>query len=269
MKLPNLRLCRSILFLPASNPRAIEKARELAADMIVLDCEDSVKPEDKQAARTAAVEAAQTGFAGRLTAIRMNGRGTPWYGEDLVAFRTSRADFLIVPKADHRAHVHDVRTVTGKPVLAMIETAAGVLNAAAITHEADALIAGTNDLSVDLGLPPGWGREGLVHSLQSIVLAARAAGIAAFDGVYNKLDDDDELARQCEQGKSYGFDGKSLIHPNQIETTNRIFGPSAEEVEAAERLIQASTGGAERFEGRMIETLHVDQARAVLAKARR
>ena len=268
MLLPNLRLCRSLLFLPASNPRAIEKAKGLAADMVVLDCEDAVKPEDKVAARHAAVEAARSGFSGRLTAIRMNGRDTPWYGEDIVAFRASGADVLILPKAEDRQHVHDVAKLTAKPLLAMIETAAGVLNAVAIAPVTNALIAGTNDLSADLGLPPGAGREGLAHSLQMVVLAARAAGIAAFDGVHNKLEDEEGLARQCEEGKAYGFDGKSLIHPNQIETANRIFGPTEAEVQAAEKLIAAATGGAQRFDGRMIEALHVEQARRVLARAR-
>ncbi len=269
MPLPQLRLCRSVLFLPASNPRAIEKARALQADMIVLDCEDAVKPDDKAVARKAAVEAAEEGFAGRVTAIRMNGRGTPWYDEDADAFRSSRADVLVLPKADGRHDVEDARMRTEKPILAMVETAAGVLNSAEIARAAEALVAGTNDLSADLGLPLGVGRQGLMHSLQMVVLAARVAGIAAFDGVYNKLDDGEGLARQCEEGKAFGFDGKSLIHPGQIETANRIFGPSIAEVEAAERLIAAATGGAERFEGRMIETLHVDQARALLAKARR
>jgi citrate lyase subunit beta/citryl-CoA lyase len=268
MLLPDLRLCRSILFLPASNPRAVEKAHDLGADMVVLDCEDAVKPDDKEGARASAVEVSRTGFAGRLTAIRMNGRGTPWHEEDIAAFRESNADVLIIPKAEKAEHVRAAAQQAGKPLLAMIETASGVLNAAAIAHETAGLLAGTNDLSADLGLPLAVGRAGLAHSLQMVILAARAAGIAAFDGVYNKLDDADGLARQCEEGKAFGFDGKSLIHPSQIDVANRIFGPADEEIEAAERLIAAATGGAQRFEGRMIETLHVEQARAVLAKAR-
>jgi (3S)-malyl-CoA thioesterase len=144
-----------------------------------------------------------------------------------------------------------------------------VLAAAAIAPGTGALIAGTNDLAADLAIPSGSGRAGLAHSLQTVVLAARAAGIAAFDGVYNKLEDDDGLVEQCREGRAFGFDGKSLIHPNQIETANRIFGPSEEEIEAAERLIAAAGGGAERYEGRMIEAMHVDQARALLARAGR
>jgi (3S)-malyl-CoA thioesterase len=132
-----------------------------------------------------------------------------------------------------------------------------------------ALIAGTNDLAANLGIPQDAGRTGMSVSLQRIVLAARAEGIAAFDGVYNKLEDDEGLATQCREGRAFGFDGKSLIHPSQIETANRLFGPSDEELDAAARLVEAATGGAERFEGRMIEALHVEQARSVLARGRR
>lgn len=269
MDIASLRLCRSLLFLPASSPRAIEKARELEADMIVLDCEDAVKQEDKAAARAAAVEALGQDFGGRPVAIRINAMGSRWFGEDAIAFRDSRARIVIVPKAESVQQVHDIGQLLQKPLLAMIETAAGVIHAAQIAPHTRALIAGTNDLSADLELPAGAGRTPLMHSLQAIVLAARAARVAAFDGVYNGLDDNEGLARQCEEGRSFGFDGKSLIHPNQISTANRIFGPSEAEIEAAERLIAASTGGAERFEGKMVESLHVDQARALLRKARR
>ena len=265
----DLRLCRTILFLPASNPRAIAKARELPADMIVLDLEDAVRPEDKASARAAAREALREGFGGRPVAIRVNVIGSAWYGEDVVAIRHSGADYAILPKAETHRQVHDTKVLVEIPVLAMIETARGVLAAASIAPGSAGLIAGTNDLAADLGLPPGAGRSGLSHSLQAVVLAARAAGVAAFDGVYNRLEDDDGLAEQCREGWAFGFDGKSLIHPSQVVTANRLFGPSDEEVAAAERLIAAATGGAERYEGRMIEAMHVDQARAVLARARR
>jgi citrate lyase subunit beta/citryl-CoA lyase len=269
MDIASLRLCRSLLFLPASNPRAIEKARALDADMIVLDCEDAVKPEDKPAARAAAVEAVRQGFGGRPVTIRVNAMGSRWFGEDMVAARGSSASVIVVPKVETVKQVHDVAQLLGKPLLAMIETAAGVLRAAEIAPYTRGLIIGTNDLAADLQLPSGAGRAPLTHSLQTVVLAARAARVAAFDGVYNGLEDDEELVRQCREGRSFGFDGKSLIHPSQIETTNRIFGPTEAEIDAAQRLIAASTGGAERFEGKMIERLHVDQARALLRKARR
>jgi (3S)-malyl-CoA thioesterase len=263
----DLRLCRSLLFLPASNARAIDKARGLGADMIFLDLEDAVKPEEKEGARQAAVAAAAQGFGGRPVAIRLNKIGDPWHEADLAAVAASGADFAILPKVQRAEEIEQVAAKAGKPVLAMIETASGVLDAARIAPFTAGLIAGTNDLSADLGLPPDSGRPGLAHSLQAIVLAARAAGVAAFDGVYNRLEDAAGLEAECAEGRAFGYDGKTLIHPNQIEAANRIFGPSLQEVEAARRLIAAATGGAERFEGRMIEAMHVDQARRLIARA--
>lgn len=265
----DLRLCRSLLFLPASNPRAIEKARGLPADMIILDCEDAVKEEHKDSARAAAIGAVAEGFPGKLCAIRINAAGTHHYGADAVAMRGSAADFVILPKAETHQQIKDAKRLTEKPLLAMIETAAGVINAPSIAPDTMGLIAGTNDLAADLGIPSSGNRAGLSHSLQMVVLAARAAGVAAFDGVYNRLEDEEGLQAQCEEGRAFGFDGKSIIHPGQIATANRIFGPREEEVEAAYRLIEAASGGAERFEGRMIESMHVSQARWILAKARR
>jgi citrate lyase subunit beta/citryl-CoA lyase len=263
----DLRLCRSLLFLPASNPRAIEKARGLDADMIFLDLEDAVKPEDKAAAREAAVAAAEKGFGGRPVAIRINKLGDPWHDADLEAVKASAADYAILPKVQNGREMERVKLRAGKPVLAMIETAGGVLDSARIAPFAAGLIAGTNDLSADLGLPAGGERRGLAHSLQAIVLAARAAQVAAFDGVYNRLEDSGGLEAECAEGRAFGFDGKTLIHPNQIAAANRIFGPSEDEVEAARRLVAAATGGAERFEGRMIEAMHVEEARRLIARA--
>jgi (3S)-malyl-CoA thioesterase len=262
----DLSLCRSLLFLPASNPRAVEKARGLAADLVVLDLEDAVKPEDKKTARKAAVEAVAAGFPG-LCAIRINSKEGWWY-QDVEAVRDSAADFVVVPMTAAPLDVERAETHTRKPVLAMIETARGVLAAPEIARRTRGLIAGTNDLAADLGLRPGGDRAALVTALQTILLAARAAGVAAFDGVYNSLDDPDGFAAQCREGRGFGFDGKSLIHPSQVDIANRIFGPSEEEVSAARRLLAAATGGAERFEGEMIERMHVEQARRVLARAR-
>jgi citrate lyase subunit beta/citryl-CoA lyase len=262
----DLRLCRSLLFLPASNPRAIEKARGLAADLVVLDLEDAVKPADKDRARAAAVAAVGEPFRS-LVAIRINSRAE-WHGEDLPAVTGCQADYLVYPRTGEPGEIKRVAEESGKPVLAMIETARGVINAAAIAPEAAALVAGTNDLSADLGLRPGHARIALTTALQSILLAARAAGIAAFDGVYNRLEDAEGFEAECREGRSFGFDGKSLIHPNQIEAANRLFGPGEDEIVAARRLIEAATGGAERYEGEMIERMHVDQARFILARAR-
>ena len=265
----DLRLCRSVLFLPASNPRAIAKARELDADMVVLDLEDSVRAEDKAAAREAAVAASVEGYGGRPVAIRVNPTGSPFYGEDVVAVRRSAAGWIVLSKAETAKQVADAAWLMGKPVLAMIETPRAVIEAAAIAPASRGLIAGTNDLAAALGLPPEAGRRGLVYALQRIVLAARAAGVPAFDGVYNRLEADAGLEAECRQGRAWGFDGKSVIHPSQIETANRIFAPTDAELERARRLIEAATGGAERHDGRMIEGMHVEQARQLLAKARR
>jgi len=257
---------RSVLFLPASNPRAIAKARESSADMVVLDLEDAVKPEDKEMARAAAVDAVADDWP-MPVAIRINGRGSEWYGLDLLAMTHSKAPFIVVPRAESRDELHDARSHSGRPVAAMIETARGVLAAASIAPEATALIAGTNDLRADLRLPLDSTREPISASLQLILLAARAAGIPAFDGVFNKLADPDGFAAECADGRRLGFDGKSLIHPDQIEPCNRLFAPSTAEVERARKLVEAFSGGAERFEDAMIERMHVEAARRVLQRA--
>ena len=269
MAVHDLSLCRSLLFLPASNPRAIEKARQLDADMIVLDLEDAVRDEDKASARVAAVAAVAEGFGGRPVAIRINPVGHRCHGDDMIATRYSKAPYVILPKAEKERELIGTHQVCEKPVLAMIETPAGVLCAGTLAPHTVGLIAGTNDLSVALRIPPGSGRAGLIGSLQHIVLAARAAGVAAFDGVYNRLEDDQGLADEAREGRGFGFDGKSVIHPAQIATVNRVFSPSEQEIEAAAALVAAATGGAERYEGRMIEAMHVNQARALIARARR
>ena len=269
MKPTDLRLCRSLLFLPASNPRAVEKARSLDADMVVLDLEDAVREEEKGAAREAAVSATRDGFGDRIVAVRINPPGSAHYGDDVVCIRKCAADYMILPKVQSPREVADAAWLTGKPVLAMIETARGVIDAAAIAPSTRGLVAGTNDLCAELGIGPCGGRPGLVYALQRIVLAARAAGVAAFDGVYNGLENEAGLEEECLQGRCFGFDGKTVIHPGQIAAANRIFSPSEEELAAAERLVAAATGGAERHEGRMIEAMHVAQAEALIAKARR
>jgi citrate lyase subunit beta/citryl-CoA lyase len=257
---------RSLLFLPASNPRVIEKAREAGSDMVVLDLEDAVKPEDKGAARKAAVQAVTSGWP-MPVAIRVNGVGTEWHSLDLDAAARSNADFVVVPRAISAHLIHGVSEAVNKPVLAMIETAAGVLGAAEIAHSCAGLVAGTNDLRADLRLPLDATREPISASLQMIVLAARAAGIAAFDGVFNSLDDAEGFAREAGEGRRLGFDGKSLIHPNQIDACHRAFAPSDAEVARAKALVDAFQGGAERFGNEMIERMHVEAARRVLGRA--
>ncbi|HWT11679.1 MAG TPA: CoA ester lyase [Allosphingosinicella sp.] len=264
----HLRHCRSLLFLPASNARAVAKARELDADMVIYDLEDSVREEDKEAAREAAIAAAAGRAGARPIAIRVNPTGSPHYGADVVAVRRAAVDYIVLAKAESAKQVTDAAWLMGKPVLAMIETPRGVIDAAAIAPATRGVIAGTNDLSAMLGLPQQAGRRGLTYALQRIVLAARAAGVAAFDGVYNRLEADQGLIDECGEGRLFGFDGKSVIHPDQIAAVNRAFSPSEEELESAQRLIAAATGGAERHDGRMIEQLHVEQARSVIARAR-
>jgi citrate lyase subunit beta/citryl-CoA lyase len=261
----DLHAVRSLLFLPASNPRAIVRARGSGADLVVLDLEDAVKPADKPLARAAAVDALRSPWP-MPVAIRLNHAGSPFYDEDVEAVRHSAAAAVVVPRAASADEVTAVREWADRPTLAMIETAAGVLAAPAIAREAAALIAGTNDLAADLRLPPNAGREPLQMALQSIVLAARAAGIAAFDGVFNGLKDWDGFAAQAEQGRRLGFDGKSLIHPDQVEPCHRAFAPSEAEIDRARRLVEAATGGAERFEDQMIERMHVEAAERLLAR---
>jgi len=264
----DLSAVRSLLFLPASNPRAIAKARTLTADLVILDLEDAVKPQDKKAARQAAVEASREPWTVPL-AIRVKGVGTDWHSADLDAVAQSGADLFVVPRAGSAHLVRSDREGVGKPVLAMIESAAGVLAAAQIAHECAGLIAGTNDLAADLRLPLGAGRQPLQTALQTIVLAARAAGIVCFDGVFNSLEDREGLAAECRESRRLGFDGKSLIHPSQIEVCHEAFAPTPEEQKRAERLIQAASGGAERFEDQMIERMHVAQAERLLQRSRR
>jgi citrate lyase subunit beta/citryl-CoA lyase len=259
---------RTALYLPASNPRAIAKARTLTVDLLILDLEDAVKPADKAAARHAAVAAAGEGM-GCPVAIRVNGVGTREHDLDIAAVATSAAAFVVLPKVEAASAAADVAMRAGKPLLAMIETPRGVLAAAAIA-DADGvagLIAGTNDLAHELGIPPGAGRGGLGLALQMIVLAARAGGGWALDGVFNTLDDAQGLAEECRAGRAMGFDGKTLIHPNQVGIAAEAFGPTAAELDDARALIAAASGGAERFRERMIETMHVEAAKALVERS--
>lgn len=259
---------RTALFLPASNPRAVQKARGLGADLVILDLEDAVRAEDKSSARMAAVQAAAEGFGESLCAIRINGTLSPEHAYDLLAVAGSSCDYVVLPKVEAADEAAITAQALGKPLLAMIETPRGVLNAAAIAAVAEVagLIAGTNDLRAELGIPPSAGRESVSLALQTIVLAARAAGIWAIDGVFNKLDDPEGLSAESNDGHALGFDGKSLIHPNQIAVAAQAFGPTSDELAEAHALIDAASGGAQRFRDRMIKSMHVDQARALIAR---
>jgi citrate lyase subunit beta/citryl-CoA lyase len=252
---------RTALFLPASNPRAIEKARGLDADMIFLDLEDAVPPEHKAAARDAAIAAVAEGFR-CPAAIRINAIDSEWHAADAAAVARSKADFVIQPKVESVKAL----SATGKPLMAMIETPAGVLAAADIARQplVAGLIAGTNDLGATLR---ATSRAGMTMALQTIVLAARVAGIVALDGVYNRLDDAEGLESECREGRMMGFDGKTIIHPNQLAIANRVFGPDEAQLAEARALVAAFGGGAERFRDRMIESMHVEAAQRLIEQA--
>lgn len=256
---------RSMMFLPASNPRAIARARASDADLVVLDLEDAVKHDHKVLARDAAVAAVAEAWP-MPVAIRVNGTASKFHPADLAAVAGSRADLVIVPRVAGASEITSVAGAVARPVAAMIETAAGVLAAAEVARVAAALIAGTNDLAADLRLPAGAGREPLQAALQFILIAARASRIAAFDGVFNAIADSAGFAAEAAQSRMLGFDGKSLIHPDQIAPCHAAFTPGDAELDRARRLLAAATGGAERFEDAMIEAMHVDAARRLLAR---
>lgn len=251
----------AVLFLPASRASAIAKARTSAADLIILDLEDAVRGEDKDAARVAAIAAIATPWP-MPVAIRVNGIGTEWYELDIAAAAASDCDLIVFPG------VEKPLPRLNKPVAAMIENAAGVLSAAEIARSCEALIVGTNDLAADLRMP-SIDRSAMGHCLQATVVAARAAGIAVFDGVFNRLDDPHGFAAEAVHSRSLGFDGKTLIHPDQIAPCHAAFAPSASEVARAERLVLAAADGAARFEGEMVEAMHVDAARRLIERSRR
>lgn len=270
---------RSALFMPASNPRAMDKARGLACDVVIVDLEDAVAPDAKTAARAAAVAAVEAGFGGRRQAIRINGLETAWSVADATAVRGSQADAAVVPKVSSADDLVAARALLGEdgpPIWAMIETSAAVLAlpgiaAAARGTRTELLIAGTNDLAKDMRCRPGADRQPLLPALAAIVTAARAVGIVALDGVCNAIDDPARFAAECAQGAVYGFDGKTLIHPSQIDAANRAFGPSAAKLAWAERVIAAfadpanADRGAIRLEGEMVERLHLAEAERIVA----
>lgn len=261
-----LNFVRSALYVPGSNARALEKARGLDADMLIIDLEDAVPDDAKGEARSAAVAYAAAGVSGKIVGVRANGISSPHHAEDMAALSGSKLDFLVLPKIEHAGDLPNC----DMPILAMIETPAGLYAARDIAQHLGVagLIAGTNDICAETGIRPGPMREGLELALQTIVLAAAASGKPRFDGVCNRLDDMAGFDAECRQGATYGFTGKTLIHPNQIMIANQAFGPSPAIVEEAEKLIAASRGGAQRFNGRMIESMHVEQAKLTIERSR-
>ena len=266
---------RSVLFMPASNARAIAKARTLPCDAVILDLEDAVAPEAKNAAREQAVAALRDGgFGDRTVAVRVNALDTPWGADDLAAL-DGVARVVVLPKVDGAADIARARDRlhSGATLWAMIETCAAVMALPAIVgaERLTALIAGTNDLALDMRCRPDAARTPLLAALSQIVVAARAAGIVALDGVCNALGDPARLAAECGQGAMLGFDGKTLIHPGQIGAANRAFGPTAAELAWARSVVAAfadpanADKGAIKLDATMVERLHLSQAERMLA----
>ncbi len=259
---------RSALFLPASNPRAIEKARELAADVVILDLEDAVAHDAKAAARGAAVAAVGKGFGARASVIRVNADDA----EDLAAAAASRADAVLMPKVCNAADVRaGVAGAGGKPLWVMIETceALGCLQDIADAGAAG-FVLGVNDLALELGARPGTERAWLAPVQTMVLAAARSRGLVALDGVCNDFNDDARLRAECDAAAAMGYDGKSLIHPRQIDTCNAVFSPSADEVAWARKVRDAfadGDGGAIQLDGKMVEALHLVQAERILRMA--
>jgi citrate lyase beta subunit len=275
---------RSVLYMPGANTRALEKARTLPADALIFDLEDAVAPEAKEAARTNVVLAAESkAYGKREIAIRCNGLGTPWGEADIEAIAKSGADAILVPKVESAAqvtHVMSLLDTAGAPtdmaVWAMMETPKGMLRAEEIAGSHPRLglfVMGTNNLVKDMRARHTPMRLPMITALGIGMLAARAHGLAILDGVYNDIQDTAGFRAVCQQGLEMGFDGKTLIHPSQVEPCNEVFAPSAAELEMAGKIVaafkaaQAEGKGVITVDGRMIENLHVEQAERALALA--
>ncbi len=268
---------RSVLYIPASNIRALDKARSLPVDAIIFDLEDAVTPDQKDLARETLVGALDEGGYGRRALIvRINALDTPWGESDAVTFSGKPVDGILLPKVNGPEQLDALDALNvPRPLWAMMETATGVLNAAAIARHRRlaGFVMGTNDLAKELGCRTRPDRAPLWTGLQTCLLAARAAGILCIDGVYNAFRDQDGLRRECEQGRDFGFDGKTLIHPAQVAVANEVFAPSPSEVDLARRQIEAfekaqvDGNGVAVVDGSIVENLHVETARATLARA--
>lgn len=280
----DLRPRRSVLYMPAANERALDKARTIPADALILDLEDAVAPDAKDAARANACAAAASGdYGNREITIRCNALATPWGADDLAAAATSGAHAVVIPKIESVDELNAVVThldAAGAPadlgVWAMVETPTAIADIRSIAAHprVPVLVMGTNDLLKELRAEAGANREALVPHLAAALLGAREAGKVILDGVYNDVRDPDGFLAEAEQGRRLGFDGKTLIHPSQVDPANDTWAPSAEAVDHAERVIatfeaaEAEGRGVITVDGRMIENLHVDNARRVLATAR-
>ncbi|WP_241505786.1 HpcH/HpaI aldolase/citrate lyase family protein [Parahaliea mediterranea] len=274
---------RSVLYMPGANQRAMDKARDLPCDAVVFDLEDAVAPDAKAAARDAVVaQLAAGGYGKRQLVVRCNGLNTPWGRDDLRAMAAAGVGTLCLPKVESDEELDSVATLLAEAgrrdirLWAMLETPAGIAAADTIARHAavSVLVMGTTDLAAELRVPHRPDRLGLQYALGRAVMAARLAGVAVLDGVYLDLQDADGFHAICEQGRALGFDGKTLIHPSQIAAANAVFGPSATAVDWAERVLAAwaeaeqAGKGLAVLDGKLVETMHVDEARRVLATAR-
>ncbi len=266
---------RSVLYIPGNRERALEKARGLPCDAVILDLEDAVPPAEKERAREVVGAALRQGWGGRARIVRINALDTPWGEADALAVAKTECDGVLLPKVSSVEEVERLAAlVPGKPLWAMMETPLGILRAADIAAHGRiaGLVMGTNDLQKDLGARTMPGRFALVHALGACVIAARAHGRVALDGVYNAFRDAEGFAAECVRGRDMGFDGKTLIHPDQIAAANAVFAPGAAEVELARRQIEAfdravaAGQGIAVLDDRIVENLHVATARATLAK---
>jgi citrate lyase subunit beta/citryl-CoA lyase len=273
---------RSVLYMPAANERALEKAKEIAADALIFDLEDAVAPDAKDDARERACAAVRAGgYGNREIIIRANGQGTKWHDADLEAIAQAGPDAVLIPKVNSAAEVRAIEASLvgfGAPehtkIWAMLETPIAMMSAyeiCAASERLTVLVMGTNDLIKELHARRSPDRAALLSALGLSVLAARAADKVILDGVYNDINDVEGLMAECRQGCAMGFDGKTLIHPSQVAPCNEAFAPNAQEVEYARRVIvafeeaHAEGRGVVTIDGRMIENLHVDEARRVLA----
>lgn len=282
--LNTLRPRRSVLYMPGANTRAMDKARSLDADTVILDLEDAVAPAQKAQAREYIAAALQEGgYGARELVVRVNGFDSPYLQDDIDSLKGLRFDGLCLPKAESAAQVQALENMmdaAGIPssvgLWLMIETPNGVLAAAEIAAASSrvvALVMGTSDLAKDLRVPHTASRLGFLSSLGLVVLAARAAGVDVLDGVHLDLSDEAGFAAVCEQGRELGFDGKTLIHPKQLADANRVFSPSELEVERAGRICaawaeaEAQGLGVCLLDGKLVESLHVEEAERCLAIA--
>ena len=263
---------RSALYIPGSRLRALNKARSLPIDVVLLDLEDAVTPDEKITARvTLTDELDKGGYGNRLCVVRINGLDTRWGACDARAANSMACDAVLMPKVNNVRDVDALVQLTDKPIWAMMETPLGIMNAAEIAAHPQiaGFVIGTNDLAKDLNTRT---RGALMTSLQMCLLAARAHGIVAIDGVYNAFKDDVGFKIECEEARDLGFDGKSLIHPSQIAVANAVFAPTQNEIDLANRQIaafaeaEAEGQGVAVVDGKIVENLHIVTARATLAK---